>query len=70
MKQKPSFIFILVMAGLAAFGPLSIDMYLPALPQVADALHTSTTQTQLTLTFFMFGLALDNIIFGVVSDQT
>lgn len=70
MKQKPSFIFILVMAGLAAFGPLSIDMYLPALPQVADALHTSTTQTQLTLTFFMFGLALGNIIFGIVSDQT
>ncbi|MDY3698358.1 MAG: multidrug effflux MFS transporter [Staphylococcus hyicus] len=70
MKQKPSVIFILVMAGLAAFGPLSIDMYLPALPQVATTLHTSTTQTQLTLTFFMSGLALGNIIFGVLSDQT
>ncbi|UTH00205.1 multidrug effflux MFS transporter [Macrococcoides canis] len=69
MKQK-SLLFILVMASLAAFGPLSIDMYLPALPEVKDELHSTTAEVQLTLSFFMFGLALGNIIFGTLSDTT
>ncbi|WP_233438145.1 hypothetical protein [Macrococcoides canis] len=69
MKHK-SLLFILVMASLAAFGPLSIDMYLPALPEVKDKLHSTTAEVQLTLSFFMFGLALGNISFGTLSDTT
>lgn len=56
------------MAGLAAFGPLSIDMYLPALPEVKSMLNTSTAQVQMTLTFFMIGLAFGNITIGTLSD--
>ncbi|WP_241961233.1 hypothetical protein [Staphylococcus hominis] len=51
-KKNISPLFILIMAGLAAFGPLSIDMYLPALPEVKSMLNTSTAQVQMTLTFF------------------
>ncbi|KAA2277856.1 MULTISPECIES: multidrug effflux MFS transporter [Staphylococcus] len=67
-KKNISPLFILIMAGLAAFGPLSIDMYLPALPEVKSMLNTSTAQVQMTLTFFMIGLAFGNITIGTLSD--
>ncbi|MER2259451.1 MAG: MFS transporter, partial [Priestia megaterium] len=36
-------LFILILGSLSAFGPLSIDMYLPALPTLAKELHTSAS---------------------------
>lgn len=46
-------LWMAVMLGtLAAFGPLSIDMYLPALPDIAKDLHTNPSLVQLSLTFF------------------
>lgn len=73
MKQtttsKPTILFIVIMGALAAFGPLSIDMYLPALPTVMNDLHSTTSAVQLTLTFFMIGLAAGNIVIGTLSDS-
>ncbi|AKS66126.1 bicyclomycin transporter TcaB [Staphylococcus schleiferi] len=69
-KKHISPLFILIMAGLSAFGPLSIDMYLPALPEVKSMLNTSTSHVQLTLTFFMIGLAVGNVVLGTLSDTT
>ncbi|WP_325979384.1 Bcr/CflA family efflux MFS transporter [Staphylococcus epidermidis] len=68
-EKNISPLFILIMAGLAAFGPLSIDMYLPALSEVKSMLNTSTAQVQMTLTFFMIGLAFGNITIGTLSDM-
>lgn len=58
----------LLLGGLSAFGPLSIDMYLPAFPEIAAALHTGQAQVQLTLTAFMVGLALGQAVAGPLSD--
>jgi DHA1 family bicyclomycin/chloramphenicol resistance-like MFS transporter len=58
----------LVLGGLSAFGPLTIDMYLPALPRMADALDTSAATVQLTLSAFMVGLALGQLVVGPLSD--
>ncbi len=58
----------LVFGALSAFGPLSIDMYLPALPKLADALRASASQAQLSLTACLLGLALGQILVGPVSD--
>ncbi|GAA4434616.1 multidrug effflux MFS transporter [Actinokineospora soli] len=58
----------LLLGGLSAFGPLSIDMYLPAFPEIEAALHTRQAQVQLTLTAFMVGLALGQAVFGPLSD--
>ncbi len=41
---------ILVLGPFIALGPLTIDMYLPALPAIADELGTSSAAVQLTLT--------------------
>ena len=57
-----------ILGTLAAFAPLSIDMYLPALPHIASELHTTPSFVQLSLTFFMLGLALGQLLVGPLSD--
>lgn len=70
MKQKISVQLVIVLGLLAAFGPLSLDMYLPALPHVADDLATTTSNAQLSLTACMIGLAVGQLIIGPLSDLT
>ncbi len=60
--------FVLILGGLTAFGPLSIDMYLPALPRMAADLHAADTTVQLTLSAFIAGLALGQLVLGPLSD--
>jgi DHA1 family bicyclomycin/chloramphenicol resistance-like MFS transporter len=60
-------LFVLL-GSLTAFGPLSIDMYLPALPAIARDLAASESVVQLTLTACLIGLALGQIVAGPLSD--
>lgn len=62
------FWIVLLLGSLTAFGPLSMDMYLPALPIVAVDLHTTTSLAQLSLTACLIGLAVGQLIFGPLSD--
>ncbi|MFH5185823.1 multidrug effflux MFS transporter [Paenibacillus sp. TAB 01] len=57
-----------VLGSLAAFGPLSIDMYLPALPELTKDLNTSTSLAQLSLTACLLGLSLGQLYAGPLSD--
>lgn len=59
---------ILILGALSAFGPLSIDMYLPALPAMARGLHAPTSAAQLTLTACLVGLAAGQLFAGPLSD--
>lgn len=59
---------VLVLGSLTAFGPLSMDMYLPALPIVAGDLQTTTSLAQLSITACLLGLAVGQLIFGPLSD--
>jgi DHA1 family bicyclomycin/chloramphenicol resistance-like MFS transporter len=58
----------LILGSLSAFGPLSIDMYLPALPSLAVDLHSSTSMTQFSLTACLLGMAIGQIFAGPISD--
>ena len=61
---------MIVLLGLmVALGPLTIDMYLPALPKIADDLSVSSSVVQLTLTGTLAGLALGQLIVGPLSDS-
>src|SRR6185369_4020565 len=60
---------ILILGALVALGPLTIDMYLPALPKIADDLSVSSSVAQLTLTGTLAGLALGQLIIGPLSDS-
>ena len=60
---------LLVLGGLSVVPPLSFDMYLPALPQVADSLGVPEAQIQLTLSACLLGLAFGQLFGGPVSDS-
>ncbi|HYS29694.1 MAG TPA: Bcr/CflA family multidrug efflux MFS transporter [Candidatus Limnocylindria bacterium] len=60
-------LFVLL-GGLTAFGPLSIDMYLPALPAIGRDLAASESLIQLTLTACLIGLAIGQVVAGPISD--
>lgn len=60
---------IVVLGALVALGPLTIDMYLPALPGIAEELSVSSSVAQLTLTGTLAGLALGQLIVGPLSDS-
>lgn len=53
---------------LVSFGPLSIDMYLPSLPTIANDLGSSQVTIQYTITAFLFGMAIGMLFFGPMSD--
>ena len=59
---------VIVLGLLVALGPLTIDMYLPALPDVAIDLRASDAAVQFTLTGVMLGLAVGQLLIGPVSD--
>ena len=60
---------VIVLGAINAIGPLSIDMYLPAFPEITRALDTGASQVQLTLTACIAGLALGQLVIGPLSDR-
>ncbi|MFG3283703.1 Bcr/CflA family multidrug efflux MFS transporter [Streptomyces sp. NPDC048111] len=67
--RRTSLLVTLVLGGLTALPPLSMDMYLPALPQVTDALNSPAATVQLTLTACLAGMALGQLVVGPMSDK-
>jgi DHA1 family bicyclomycin/chloramphenicol resistance-like MFS transporter len=59
---------VLVLGALVALGPLTIDMYLPALPTIVRDLQTTDAAAQLTLTGTLIGLSLGQLLVGPLSD--
>lgn len=68
-KQRISTPLLMGLALLTATPALSTDMYLPALPAIANELDTTTPMVQLTLSAFMIGMAIGQLIIGPISDS-
>lgn len=60
---------IVLLGLLESFGPLSMDVYMPALPELARTLETSDAAAQLTMAVCMLGLGLGQLIAGPLSDR-
>jgi DHA1 family bicyclomycin/chloramphenicol resistance-like MFS transporter len=60
---------LLVVGSLCTFGPLCVDMYLPALPRIGIDLHASPSAVQLSLTACLVGIAIGQVIVGPLSDR-
>lgn len=67
--KKQSKLLIVLLSALVAFGPLSIDMYLPALPSIAHDLNSTVAATQKTITIFLLGFSIGMLIYGPLSDR-
>ncbi|MER7534631.1 Bcr/CflA family multidrug efflux MFS transporter [Streptomyces sp. NPDC097704] len=67
--RRTGLLVTLVLGGLTALPPLSMDMYLPALPEVTGALRAPAATVQLTLTACLAGMALGQLVVGPMSDK-
>ncbi|MCO1655256.1 Bcr/CflA family efflux MFS transporter [Pseudonocardia sp. S2-4] len=66
--ETPRLRLVLILGALIALGPLTIDMYLPALPIITDELATTSATVQLTLTGTLLGLGLGQLVIGPLAD--
>lgn len=60
---------VFFMGVVSATGPLSMDMYLPGLPEMQRAFHSLASTLQLSITFCLIGLAVGQLIVGPISDR-
>jgi DHA1 family bicyclomycin/chloramphenicol resistance-like MFS transporter len=66
IRRRPSFVALVLVTGIS---PLATDTYVAALPQVQHSLRTSPGAAQLTMTAFIIGLAVGQLLCGPVSDS-
>ncbi|WP_181388409.1 multidrug effflux MFS transporter [Vibrio albus] len=64
-KQK----FVILMAMIMAAGPFAVDAYLPGIPGMALALNVSGSTIASTISFYIFGMALGQLIGGPLADR-
>lgn len=69
LQQTVRWPTLLVLASLAAVAPVSTDLYLPGFPELGEDLGVSASAVQLTLTAFLVGLALGQLVMGPLSDR-
>ena len=69
MLRPGTFALTALLAALTAVGPLSTDMYLPSLPDIARDLGASTPLVQFTLSAYLIGFACGQIVYGPISDR-
>ncbi|MEI8075338.1 MAG: multidrug effflux MFS transporter [Bacteroidota bacterium] len=68
-KSQKQFYLILILGLLTAIGPLSIDMYLPAFPDIAKGLNTSVASVMLSLSSFFIGISVGQLIYGPLLER-
>lgn len=60
---------LLILSALMSFASISTDMYLPALPTISQALHTTTASIELTFSAFLIGFSFGQLVWGPISDR-
>jgi DHA1 family bicyclomycin/chloramphenicol resistance-like MFS transporter len=68
-RRNDKFYLILILGMLTAIGPFSIDMYLPAFPDIAKGLHTTVAQVTLTLSSFFIGISFGQLLYGPLLER-
>lgn len=67
--KQDSFWLLPLLAALVALGPLSIDMYLPAMPTMVEAFGSSISAMHLTMSAYLTGFALFHLVCGPLADR-
>ena len=68
-RKNKKFYLILILGMLTAIGPFSIDMYLPAFPDIARSLHTNVAQVTLSLSSFFIGISAGQLLYGPLLER-
>jgi DHA1 family bicyclomycin/chloramphenicol resistance-like MFS transporter len=67
--RPPNLLIILILGALSTLSPFSIDMYLPAFPQIARDLGTTPAQISFSVSGYFIGLALGQLVYGPLLDR-
>jgi MFS transporter, DHA1 family, multidrug resistance protein len=68
-RPAPPRSLLVILGALVAFGPMSIDMYLPSMPAIAADFGVGLDAVQLTLSTFFLGFAGGQLLYGPLSDR-
>ncbi|HEX6431337.1 MAG TPA: multidrug effflux MFS transporter, partial [Niastella sp.] len=68
-RPQKKFYLILILGLLCAIGPFSIDMYLPAFPDIAKGLNTTVAKVMLSLSSFFIGISAGQLIYGPLLER-
>src|SRR5690348_16111890 len=68
-KENKNFYLILILGLMTAIGPFSIDMYLPAFPDIARSLHTIVARVTLSLSSFFIGISAGQLLYGPLLER-
>lgn len=69
MLRPDTFALTALLAMLTALGPMTTDMYLPSMPDIARSLHAPIADVQLTFSSYLIGFAFGQILYGPFSDR-
>ena len=67
--RRREFLSLATITGLLALIPVSTDLYLPAITAMSGELVATVSEGQLTLSLFMIGVAMGQLVFGPLSDS-
>jgi len=67
--ERHSLRTLAILSALMAFGPISTDLYLPALPTMAEALHTNSGVMEWTISGYLIGFSLGQLLWGPIGDR-
>jgi DHA1 family bicyclomycin/chloramphenicol resistance-like MFS transporter len=69
MLRPNSFAMTVLLAVLTGLGPLTVDMYLASMPEMARLLAATPAQVQLTISVYLVGFAIGQMFYGALSDR-
>ncbi len=69
MVRPESLVVTVLVTALVGFGAISTDLYLPSLPAIGASFGSTTAEVQLTLSVFLVGFAVSQIVYGPLSDR-
>lgn len=68
-SDAPPGSLLIMLAAMVSLGPLAIDMYLPAMPGLVQAMDTESGHVQLTISSFLLGFSLFHLVCGPLADR-
>jgi DHA1 family bicyclomycin/chloramphenicol resistance-like MFS transporter len=68
-QTQNRYLIIIILGALSTISPFAIDMYLPAFPGIAAALHTSTARISLSIASYFAGMAAGQLFYGPLLDR-
>lgn len=68
-SDKQSLWIVAILSALMAFASISTDLYLPAMPAMAQSLHASAAQLELTISGYLVGFSLGQLLWGPIGDR-